>query len=80
MVRNYLKTFERSVEEMGCSKWRKESYVYRVIPTWMSTARELIEEVFTSKNSYGRGGRSKLHLWGVIGKILFSRLVEEKNS
>jgi len=42
--------------------------------------------------TYGgdRGGRdeqkiiwewgSKMHLWGVIGKILFFRLVEDKNS
>jgi len=36
----------------------------------------MIGEVKTNKKLYGIGG-SKMHPWGVIGKILFLGLVEE---
>ena len=39
----------------------------------------VVEEVKTNKNFFGRGG-SKMHPWGVMGKILFFGVVKEKNS
>jgi len=39
----------------------------------------VVEEVKTNKKFYGKRG-SEMHPWGVMGKIIFLGLAEEKNS
>jgi len=54
--------------------------LYRVNTPKFRSLKGVIGEVKTNIKLNGRGGGSKMQPWGVMGKILFLGLVEEKNS